>query len=81
MSDYCFGLHNGHLTAKADRIAARYGAWHINYTEPSGWRRGWFACPNRGSPFDSNTAAKVWADLDKAGGIEKLLHKQDQDQD
>jgi hypothetical protein len=34
MSEYMFGLHQGHLTAKADQIAERHGAWHVNYTEP-----------------------------------------------
>lgn len=55
MSEYFFGVHRGHLTARADRIAARHGTCHTNYTEPRGIRRGWFSCPNRGSPFDGAT--------------------------
>jgi hypothetical protein len=52
MSQHFFGLHSGHLTAQAERIARKHGAWHVNFTEPRGERRGWFACPNRGNPFD-----------------------------
>jgi hypothetical protein len=72
VSEYLFGLHNGHLTAVADQIAGRHGAWHINYTEPCGERRGWFACPNRGPSFYQVTASAVMADIDRAGGIETL---------
>lgn len=77
MSEYFFGLHAGHLTARADRIARRHGAWHVNYTEPRGERRGWFACPNRGNPFDERTATAVMADIEAAGGIEALRHQRD----
>jgi hypothetical protein len=72
VSEYLFGLHNGHLTAAADRIAGRHGAWHVNYTEPCGERRGWFACPNRGPSFYQMIARAVMADIDRAGGIETL---------
>jgi hypothetical protein len=72
VSEYLFGLHNGHLTAVADQIAGRHGAWHINYTEPCGERRGWFACPNRGPSFYQVIARAVMADIDRAGGIETL---------
>lgn len=75
MNEYMFGLHSGHLTAKADTIAKKHGAWHVNYTEPRGERRGWFACPNRGSPFDQATATAVMADIRAAGGIEALTRK------
>lgn len=75
MSEHFFGLHTGHLTAKADQIAKKHGAWHINYTEPSGEKRGWFACRNRGNPFDQATAAAVMADIEAAGGIEALTRK------
>lgn len=77
MSEYFFGVHAGHLTAQADKIAKRHGAWHVNYTEPRGPRRGWFGCPNRGHPFDLAVAKAVFADIDAAGGIETLLHKRD----
>jgi len=74
-----FGLHAGHLTAQADRIARRHGACHINYTEPRGERRGWFNCDNRGSPFDEAVAKAVMADIDAAGGLNALKHKRDRD--
>jgi len=73
MGPYFFGLHIGHLRARADRIAARHGASHVNYTEPGGGqRRGWFECKNRGAPFDRNTAVAVMADIEHAGGIAAL---------
>jgi hypothetical protein len=72
VSEYVFGLHDGHLTAVADQIAGRHGAWHVNYTEPCGERRGWFACPNRGPSFYQVIARAVMADIDRAGGIETL---------
>jgi hypothetical protein len=75
MSEYFFGLHQGHLNARADRIAKRFGAWHVNYTEPRGEKRGWFACRNRGEPFDSGTARQVVAAIDAAGGIAVLRKK------
>lgn len=77
MGDYFFGLHSGHLTAKADRIARKHNAYHVNYTEPRGERRGWFGCQNLGNPFDQNRARAVMADIDQVGGIEALLHKRD----
>lgn len=63
MSEFNFGGHRGHLPARADKIAKRHGAWHTNYTEPRGEKRGWFSCPNRGAPFDVKTARAVIADL------------------
>ena len=68
---YHFGLHSGHLTSEADRIARRHGATHVNYTEPNGERRGWHSGPNRGEPFDSDLAAEVLAAVDAAGGCKK----------
>ena len=76
--EYFFGLHNGHLVTTADKIAAKHDAGHVNYTEPgTGKRRGWFYCQNLGSPFDERTAQAVMADIERAGGIEALLHRQD----
>jgi hypothetical protein len=77
MSEHFFGLHSGHLTAKADKIAAKHGAWHTNHTEPRGERRGWFSCPNRGWPHDDQTAKAVLAEIDAMGGMEALTHKRD----
>lgn len=78
MSEYFFGLHNGHLTIRANQIAKRHGAWHVNFTEPgTGQRRGWFACRNRGNPLDEQIAEKVMQSIDAAGGIYGLLHERD----
>lgn len=66
MSEYHFGLHNGHLNSKlAGKIAERHGAWHINYTDPgTNKKRGWFCCNNLGNPHDSAVARDVTKDLD-----------------
>ena len=77
MTMFCFCLHRGHLTAKADKIARRHGATHINYTSPSGERRGWFVTDNRGSPFNNQLANAVLADIEKAGGIDALKYARD----
>ncbi len=81
MSEYQFGLHSGHLTARADRIAEKHDAWHVNYTEPRGRRRGWFACHNLGAPFDQATADAVWRDIEATGGLGVLLHHRDREVD
>ncbi|MCK9520333.1 MAG: hypothetical protein WC251_03830 [Candidatus Izemoplasmatales bacterium] len=70
--EHFFGLHKGHLTGKADRIAEKHNASHTNYTEPSGKKRGWFSCENLGEPFDRNTEKAVMADIEKAGGLDAL---------
>lgn len=75
MSEYFFGLHSGHLKAAADRIAKKHGVEHVNFTEPTGNKRGWFVGPNRGEPFNSRLAAAVMADIDKAGGVAALRKK------
>lgn len=74
MSEHYFGLHRGHLTARADQIARRYGAWHVNWTEPTGEKRGWFGYQSH-SRFDQRTAEKVLAAIDAAGGFEALRLK------
>ncbi len=79
MGEYMFGLHSGHLTSRADAIARRHEAHHINYTEPNGRRRGWFACRNLGAPFDQATADAVWRDIEASGGLEVLLCHQDRE--
>jgi len=75
MSEHFFGLHTGHMNRKADQIAKKHGAWHVNYTEPRGEKRGWFACPNRGNPFDAQVARAVLADIEAAGGFDALTKK------
>jgi hypothetical protein len=44
---FAFGRHCSHLTARADEIAHRHGAWHINSTDLDGTRRGWFPTAGR----------------------------------
>lgn len=67
MSEYLFGLHRGHLHARITRpIERKLGVSHINYTEPRGEKRGWWAGPNLGEPFDRALSARVGALLDAA---------------
>ena len=80
MNEHFFGLHWEHLRVAADRIAKRHGAWHVNYTDPDGRRRGWFGCPNRGEPFDSERAGRVMADIDRVGGLQSLLYARDREE-
>jgi hypothetical protein len=75
MGEYFFGLHVGHMTAAADRIAARHGCAHVNFTEPRGERRGWFTCENFGSPFNEDRASGVLAEIKAAGGFARLTRK------
>ena len=72
MSEYFFGLGPGHLPRRADRVARRHGAWLVNYTEPNGRKRHWFACFNRGHPFDRLTSDAVLADLRAAAIIPEV---------
>lgn len=67
MNDYMFGSGPGHLPKRADKIARKHGATLINYTEPRGEKRHWFACTNRGNPFDGAVRDAVMADLAAAG--------------
>jgi len=77
MSEHFFGLHPGHLAARADAIAKRHGAYHVNHTESDGRKRGWFACPNRGEPFNGDTATRVMGDIHALGGVEAFREQTD----
>jgi hypothetical protein len=68
--DFLFGMGAGHLPRKAARIAEAHGARLVNYTEPDGRRRHWFASENMGAPFDGITAKEVLDGLRDAGMIE-----------
>jgi hypothetical protein len=61
--EHTFGLFRGHLSAGlVEAVERRYPRVRVvNYTEPRGERRGWFAGPNRGEPFDRNMATEVMA--------------------
>ena len=65
--EYLFRLAPGHLPDRADEIAREHGACLVNYTEPNGHERHWFAGPNRGQPFDRQLADKVNAALSAEG--------------
>jgi len=69
MGNFQFLLGQGHLPKKANKIAQKHGAELINYTEPNGNRRHWFAGPNKGNPFDAQLANDVTVDLRQAGII------------
>lgn len=72
MGEHHFGLGPGHLPRVANTIAKKHDAWLVNYAEPSGEKRHWFSCKNRGAPFDGATADAVLAELRMAGLIEEL---------
>ena len=75
MSEYFFGITKSKPTAavakRRDRVARKHGGAYVevNRREGSalginnGQYQGWFAIPNRGNPFDQNTAAEIRAEL------------------
>lgn len=71
MSEYFFGSGNrkvpGHRAARLHRIARKHGAWFVATNIPGDGPRYWFACANRGNPFDQATERAVWAELEAAG--------------
>lgn len=70
MSEYMFGCGTAKVSRtlgrRIDKIASRHGAWFVLACMPDGWRY-WFACPNRGMPFDQWTRNAVMADVEAAG--------------
>lgn len=54
MSTHCFGLYQGHLSARLiKQVETKFPrVLVINHTEPRGEQRGWFEGPARGEPFD-----------------------------
>lgn len=68
MSEHFFGVGPGHLGRAVATVARQHGAELVNYTEPRGERRHWFACPNLGEPFDAACARDVLAAL-RANGL------------
>lgn len=71
MSEHFFGLGRGKVSAaterKVDRIARKHGADFVSVTLPGEGPRYWFACPNRGQPFDDATSKAVLEELTAAG--------------
>lgn len=60
-------LGKGHLPTKAGKIANFFGATLVNYTEPNGHKRHWFAVADRGEPFNSIVSGEVRKALAAAG--------------
>lgn len=69
MSEYMFGLGPGHLGERARKIAKTHGVELVNYTEPRGEKRHWFAGPNRGAPFDERLARDTMTALEMEGTL------------
>ncbi|MCC8962476.1 hypothetical protein H8A95_09155 [Bradyrhizobium sp. Pear76] len=69
-----FMLHGGHLVAKADRIARRYGGRHVN-TIDAGQARGWFEVPSTGGLIDNQRITIIRNEIERAGGVESLRRK------
>jgi hypothetical protein len=70
---YAFGFHAGHLKARANAIAFKHGARHINYTDPV--RQGLFECEDRGEEHNRAVENAVLADVEAAGGFEGLRRR------
>ena len=66
MSEFFFGAGNGRVSQRegkrCDKIAQKHGASFVWVAMPEG-HRFWFASPNRGNPFDRDTAAAVMAEV------------------
>ena len=73
MSDHFYLVGHRRLdaaTVKAcEAIAERHDGTFEHVHLPDGWRT-WFACDNRGAPFDQRFDNAVGADLDAAGLVE-----------
>lgn len=67
MSQYLFGVKNGKLDAKEQRlrrrVAKKHGVEWVYVNLPGDGYRSWFAGPNLGFPFDRNLSDAVHADL------------------
>ena len=72
MAEFDFGVHNGHLKAKADRIAKKHGATHTNYTSPSGMKQGWFSIGTGDPQRAKRVEQAIEADIDQEGGLNAL---------
>jgi hypothetical protein len=71
MNEYLFGSGNGRVESatanRIDRIARKHGATFVSCSIPGDGPRYWFACPNRGNPFDQATRDAVFAALSEVG--------------
>lgn len=73
MSEYMFCLGRGYLPDEAEVVARGVDddVRLVNYREPGGPRRHWFAGPNRGHPFDVAMSDEVHAALLAAKLVDK----------
>lgn len=71
MSEHFFGCGRGNVKAsvykRINKIAAKHGADFSNPNMPGDGPKYWFACPNRGMPFDGQVERAVWTDLESVG--------------
>lgn len=68
MSVHIFGSGSGKVSkakaVKIDKAAQKHGASFITFTDPGTKEsRFWFTCPNKGQPFDNETAKAVLAEV------------------
>lgn len=70
MSEHFFGLGRHRVASdiaeRIDVVARRHGAEFTSVKMPDGWRF-WFACPNRGFPFDRDIELAVIESLTAEG--------------
>ena len=75
MSEYFFGITKTKPTAaegkRRDKVARKHGGAYVEVNRKEGSAlginngkyQGWFAIPNRGNPFDQQTAGEINAEL------------------
>ena len=72
MSEYFFGVWHGRVEAALatalEAVAVEHGAHFVCVELPEG-PRCWFACPNRGAPFDEQAAKATKASIAQSGLI------------
>lgn len=75
MSDYFFGTGTGLVSARAESkinaIAKKHGAGFTNHSLAGDGPRYWFAAPNRGEPFNEDTATAVLAECEPIFAAER----------
>jgi hypothetical protein len=75
-TEYHFFLHDGYVDSEAvEKILQDAGieAWHTNYTEPHGKKRGWFSCVDYGFSSNRDTESRAREVISIAGGLDRFL--------
>ena len=71
MGEHPFGVGRGRIEPsvgeRIDEVAQRNGAEFTWANIPGQGPSYWFACTNRGAPFDAQTERDVWAALEAEG--------------